>query len=136
MSSRTKEDKVDVRVPFKLDLLGSLGHVTGLGTGCGDEAGAGRDWSDYGDISEHGSADVIKHRVHAGVNLGAVVRLNDVGKAPGRCGLPAVNTAAAQASIAMGLVGVHGLSHISPVEPLNVQAVPCSRGQGRQGVGA
>ena len=35
------------------------------------------------------------------VNLGAVVRLEDVGKAPGHAGMPAVNAAAVPASVAM-----------------------------------
>ena len=64
---QNKSDKVDARVPFKLDLLGSLGHAIGPGTGCGTEAGAGRGWSDCGDIYERGGAVLIKHEVHAGV---------------------------------------------------------------------
>ena len=70
----------------------------------------------------------MKHDVHAGmfnlavhdtgevwngllnVNLGATVRLNVIGKAPGHCGVPAVNTTAVPASTAMAMVGIHRLA--------------------------
>ena len=62
-----KGDKVDVRVSIKFDLLGSLGHATRPGTGCGNETGAGREWGDNGDIKERSDAVLIKHKVHAGM---------------------------------------------------------------------
>ena len=60
-----KGDKYDLRVPFKLDLLGPLGHVTGAG--CGNEARARREQGDNGDIYERGDAVLIKHNAHAGM---------------------------------------------------------------------
>ena len=36
-----KGDKIEVRVPITLDLLGSLGHVARSDTGCGNETWAG-----------------------------------------------------------------------------------------------
>ena len=58
---QNKGDKV------KLDLLGSLGHVTGAGFGCGNQARAGRVRGDNGDTYERGGAVLIKHKVDAGV---------------------------------------------------------------------
>ena len=70
---------------------------------------AGKEWSDNGDKNERGDVVLIKHKVLAGVfnlvvhhtreaghglfdvDFGAAVRLNDVGKAPGNCGMLAVN---------------------------------------------
>ena len=90
-----------MRVPIKLDLLGSVGHVTRSGTGCGKDAWAGREWGDSGDIYERGDVILIKHQVRAGMfdlivhltgeirdgllnlYLGATARLNDINKAPG-----------------------------------------------------
>ena len=48
---------------FKLGLLGSLGQVTGAGTGCGNVARAGRERSDKGGdaVFDH------THKVHAGM---------------------------------------------------------------------
>ena len=52
-------DKVDVWVPIKTDLLGSLGHVTRPGTGCGSEAWAGRERGGNDDIYVLGDAVLI-----------------------------------------------------------------------------
>ena len=48
------------------------------------------------------------------VNFLAAVRLNDVGKAPGHCGVPAVNATAVPAPVAMALVGIHGFATYLP----------------------
>ena len=137
--SRNTGDKVDVRVPIKLDLLGSLGHVTGAGAGCSDEARAGRERGDSGDIYVRGDAVLMKHKVHAGmvdptvhhiggawdglldVHLGATARLN-----------------ASMASVPLQRAGVQhrrstgtrssGIGGIGLAQRL--------KGRGRQGVGA
>ena len=110
------------------DLPGSLGHVTGAGTGCGNEARAGQERCTNGDINERGDAVQIKLEVRAGmfnlivhhtgeawdgllnVNLGAAVRLSDVSKASGHHSVPAVNTAAVPAPVAVVLVEIHGFA--------------------------
>ena len=91
-------------VSFKLDLLGSLGNVTG------PLPAAMRPGLDENGVTVATSMKVvmpffflIKHKVHAGVinllvhhageawngvfnvNLGAIVRLDDVGEAPSHC---------------------------------------------------
>ena len=104
-------NKDDVWVTVKLGLLGSLSHVTGLGTGCCNEAEVGREWSNNCDINEHGGAVLIKHKVHAACLtwlFTAAVRLGGAGK--GHCGTPAVDAST-------------GLAHISPVALLLGQTV-------------
>ena len=44
------------------------------------------------------------------VNLGAAVRLNDISKALGNCSVPAVNTAAVLAPVAMVLMDTNGFA--------------------------
>ena len=46
--------------------------------------------------------------------MGAAVRLNDISKASGHCGVPAVNTTAVPAPTAMVLVGAHKLPTYLP----------------------
>ena len=91
------------------------------------------------DINERGDAVLIEHEVgvfnlvvhHTGeawngllnVHFGAVVRLDDAGKAPSHCGVPAVNAAAVPASAPTGL------AHMSPVARLLGR---CPKGQGQQ----
>ena len=104
--------KVDLRVPTKLDLLGSLCHVTRTDTGCSNEVA-------------RGDAVLIQHKVHAGVfnlvqhtgedwtglfdvNFGAVMLLNDVGKAPGPLQHAGDNTASVPTPVAVVLVGSTG----------------------------
>ena len=107
-----KRGNVDVWVPIKLDLLGPLGHVTRAGTACSNEAWAGRERDNSGDICVRGGAVLIKRKVQAGmldlvahhtgeawhgllsVFHGVTLRLNDISKASGHCSVPAINTAA------------------------------------------
>ena len=67
-------------------------------------------------MGERGDAVLIKHKDGLlNVNLGAAVRVNDIGKAAGHCGVPAVNTAASRAPVALVFVGIHGFATNSNV---------------------
>ena len=94
-----------------------LGHVAW--------AGAAGEWRHNGDIKVRGGAILMKSEIHAcvfdraihhtregwnglfDVHLGATVRLYQISKAPGRCGMPTIDTTAVAAPGAMVLLRVN-----------------------------
>ena len=146
-----ERDKVDVRISVNFDLLCSLGHVTWVGAGCGNEGWAVGEWRDNGNIKVRGGTVWVKDKIHArvsihrtsegrdgllDVHIGAAVCVDQIGYASGHCGMSAIDAAAASTSHSSGAVERPQACHRS--DPLRFklwQAKATPEGSGAAGCG-